>query len=75
MENNKKLTKLQKEKLEALIRFDIENMPYKFRDLHDMFFGGIPAYKDFTGKEINESFKEYELEITEEDKEWATFNK
>ena len=60
-----------KEKLEALIRFDIENMPYKFRDLHHMFYYGMPAYKDFSEQEINDSFAEYELEITEQDKEWA----
>jgi hypothetical protein len=70
----KKLTKKTKQKLEALIRFDIEGMPYKYRELHEMFFGGIPAYKDFDKEEIDEMFRDYELKITEEDKEWAKYN-
>lgn len=74
MENKEKLTKLHKQKLEAIIRFDIENMPYKYRELHYMFFNGIKAYKDFSRKEIDESFKELELKITKEDKEWAEYN-
>jgi hypothetical protein len=64
-----------KQKLEAIIRYDIEGLPYKFRDLHAMFWSGLPAYKDFTEAEIDELFKDCELEITEQDIEWATFNK
>jgi len=66
---------ITKQKLEAIIRTDIENMPYKFRDLHYMFFNGITSYKELSEEEINHTFREYGMDITEEDKEWATFNK
>ena len=69
------MKKLTKQKLEAVIRADIENMPYKYRDLHAMFMGGIGAYKDFSEEEVNELFEDLELEITDEDKEWAELNK
>lgn len=63
------------QKLEAIIRFDIDNMPYKFRDLHDMYFNGITPYKELSEEEINETFKDLELKITEQDKEWAEYDK
>jgi hypothetical protein len=66
-----KLTQGQREKLEACIRNDIENMPYKYRDLRDMFYGGMSAYKDWSGSEIEEYFNDYELEVTDDDKDWA----
>ena len=67
MKNNKKTS----EKLEAIIRYDIENMPYKFRDLHYMLYEGIKPYKNMDKVEIDETFEELELTITKEDKEWA----
>ena len=62
-----------REKLEALIRCDIENMPYKFRDLHAMYFYGMSGYKDMSKEEIDEQFADFELEITEQDREWASY--
>ena len=68
------MDEITKQKLEAIIRHDIENMPYKFRELHTMFFDGIGAYKNFSKEEINEIFDDLELEITEQDIEWAKYN-
>jgi len=68
-----KRTLKQQEKLEALMRVDIENMPYKYRDIRAMFYGGIGAYKDISNEEIDEQIKDLEIEISEEDKEWASY--
>lgn len=62
------------EKLEAIIRYDVENMPYKYRDLHRIFYEGIMPYKEMSEDEIEETFKDYELEITDQDKEWADYD-
>lgn len=67
-------TKKQAEMLEAVIRADIESMPYKFRDLREMFYGGIGAYKDISNEEVETLFEEMELEITEQDQEYARVN-
>ncbi len=67
------MDKETREKLEALIRCDVENMPYKYRDLRAMFLYGIGAYKDMTKEEIDDQFQEFGLEVTDEDREWASY--
>ena len=61
------------EKLEAIVRADVENMPYKYRDLRYMFYEGVTPYRDLSEEEINETFKEMELKVTKEDREWVDY--
>jgi len=62
-----------RQKLEAIIRAEVDNAPYKYRDVRAMYLYGITPYKDMSEEEINEMFEDMELEITPEDKEWATY--
>ena len=64
---------ITRQKLEAIMRFDSECQPYKYRDIRNQMWYGTPAYKNFTKKEINNIFKLQELKITKEDKEWSTY--
>ncbi len=65
------MTTEQKQKLEAIIRNDIENLPYKYRELREMLLTGILPYTKMTIEEIEGTFSELELEITDQDKEWV----
>lgn len=67
------MNELTKQKLEAIIRSEIDNQPYKYRDVRAMYYHGITPYKEWSEQEINEYFDENELEITEQDKEWADY--
>lgn len=62
-----------REKLEAIIRNDSESLPYKYRDARDMYLYGIKPYKDLSKEEIDGIFRDLELEVTDEDKEWASY--
>jgi len=64
---------ITRQKLESIMRFDSGFQPYKYRDIRDQMWYGIPAYKNFTKKEINDIFKLQELKITKADKEWSTY--
>jgi len=64
-----------KQKLEAIIRADVDNIPWKFRDLHSLFFDGILPYKNLSKDEIEQTFLDLGLVITEQDIEWSTYNK
>jgi len=68
-----KRTQEQKEKLEAVIRAEVDNMPYKYRDVRSMLYHGITPFKELSNEEIEEMFEDMELEITDQDREWATY--
>ena len=68
------MTKQTRERLEAIIRFDAENQPYKYRDIRASLLLGRKPYLDLTEEEINDTFTEFELEITEQDREWASYD-
>jgi hypothetical protein len=67
------MNKETREKLEAIIRTEVENMPWKFRDVRAMYWYGITPYQEMTEEEINETFTEMELEVTDQDREWANY--
>ena len=67
------MTQENKQKLEAIIRANVESMPSKYRDARGMFYHGIKPYKDLSEEEIDETFEELELEITQDDIEWASY--
>ena len=78
MKQNYKITKINmekeiREKLEAIIEHDIENMPYKYRDLRGMFMFGM-NYKDMSKQEIDDTFLYLELKVSDQAKEWATYS-
>lgn len=74
VEDDNTMKKDTRERLEAIIREDSENMPYKYRDIRSMFIHGIIPYKEWSEAEINEHFTTMEYKVTEEDKEWATYD-
>jgi len=62
-----------REKLEAIIENEIENMPWKYRDLRNMFLYSM-KYNEMTKEEIDDQFEENGLPVSPNAKEWATFN-
>ena len=67
------MTTQTREKLEAIIRADVENMPYKYREMRDMLLHGVLPYKDMKKKEIDELFEHLELKVEKEDTLWAKY--
>jgi hypothetical protein len=59
-----------REKLEAIIRNDIEGMSLKYRDLRAMHMYSM-KYKDMTEEEIENLFSEFELQVNADDIEWS----
>ena len=68
------MKKETREKLEAIVEHDIENTPYKYRDLRHMYMYGINSYKDMSKLEIDDVFSELELKVTVDHKKWATYD-
>jgi len=68
------MKKLTRQKIEAIMRAETENPPYKYRDVRAMYWYGITPYKDLPEDEVDQIFADLELEILPEDEEWAEYN-
>jgi hypothetical protein len=64
---------LIKVKTEAVMRYESENEPYKFRDVRARLWYGRVGYKDLEPESIEVDFEDFECSIIKQDIEWAIY--